>query len=218
LGARLPQINRVHLLKKSIAPTTPAPTVGGIGIEAELLKMLDGGVDSAVAICVGTSEGTRTPDGRKTAAWNGHVDPGNGAQNQGSFSYQHSAASPKEADLQQIKKFKDVLLPKFLRILPRLKTRTDGEIKRLFLCVCDCFTQSEAACTAKGGFLDQISANGNYPPTIDRVTDCRVDSYYDPTTERLDAPGFGNSIERLYNDQHRRTEAVIDTAKKLGIF
>jgi hypothetical protein len=183
-----------------------------------LLKLLEGGVDSPVAICVGTSEGTRTPDGRKTAAWAGHVDPGNGAQNQGSFSYQHSAASPKDADLQQIKKLRDILLPKFLRILPRLKTRTTNEIKILFLCVSDCFTQSEAACTAKGGFLDQISANGNYPPTIDLVTDWRVQSYYDPTTGELDAPGFSNSVERLYRDQHRRTEAVIDTAKSLGIF
>jgi hypothetical protein len=187
-------------------------------MEAELLKLLDGGVDSPVAICVGVSEGTRTPDGRKTAAWNGHTDPGNQAQNQGSFSYQHSAASPKDADLQQIKKLKDVLLPKFLKILPRLKTRTDDEIKRLFLCVCDCFTQSEAACTAKGGFLDQISANGNYPPTIDRVTDWRVQSYYDPHTGELDAPGFLNNIETLTADQARRTEAIIQTGKSLKLF
>jgi hypothetical protein len=201
--------------KKSIAPTS-VDEVGGI--EAELLKLLEGGVDSPVAICVGTSEGTRTPDGRKTAAWAGHVDPGNQAHNQGSFSYQHSAASPKDADLQQIKKLRDVLLPKFLKVLPRLKTRTVSEIKILFLYACDCFTQSEAACTAKGGFLDQISGNGNYVPTIQRVTDWRYQSYIDPITGELDAPGFDNDPVKTRDDQERRTEAVFLAAKTLGIF
>jgi GH24 family phage-related lysozyme (muramidase) len=39
LGIRLPQINWVHLRKKSIAPTTPAPTVGG-NIDDEALTLL----------------------------------------------------------------------------------------------------------------------------------------------------------------------------------
>jgi hypothetical protein len=50
------------------------------------------------------------------------------------------------------------------------------------------------------------------------VLDWRVAAYHDPVTEKLDAPGFGNNLERLIADQSRRTQAVIDTAKKLGIF
>jgi hypothetical protein len=201
--------------KKSIAPT-PTPTVGGLNLEAELLKLLEGGVDSPVAICVGTSEGTRTPDGRKTAAWAGHVDPGNGAHNQGSFSYQHSAASPKDADLQQIKKLRDVLLPKFLKALPNGWLKEKSHFQILFLVAADLFTQSEIACISKGGFLDHFKIQDIFPPT--KLIQWRVMSYIDPTTGELDAPGFSNNLERLKADQRRRTEAVIDAAQKLGIF
>jgi hypothetical protein len=165
---------------------------------------------------VGTSEGTRAPDGRKTAAWNGHVDPGNQARNQGSFSYQHSAASPKDADLQQIKKFKDILLPKFLKALPNGWLKQRSHFQLLFLVAADLYTQSEIACTGRGGFLDHLKIQDIFTPT--KLIEWRVQSYIDPTTGRLDAPGFSNSLERLKADQQRRTEAVIDTAQKLEIF
>jgi hypothetical protein len=183
-----------------------------------LLQLLDGGVDSPVAIAVGTSEGTRAPDGGKTSAWDGHIDPGNGVRNQGSFSYQHSATSPNDADEQQLKKIKNVVLPKFLAIIPRLQKWEMNEIKLLFLLVCDLYTQSETACVAKGGFLSQISMNGNYSPTVSRITDWRVQAYYDPDTGNLDAPGFSNNAGILTNDQKRRTEAIFLAAKKLMIY
>jgi hypothetical protein len=204
--------------KKSLAPAVAAPTVGDESIKQQLLALLSGGTDSSVAIAVGSAEGTRTPDGKKTAAWHGHKDPGNGAQKQGSFSYQHSAATPNDADLQQIQKFKDILLPKFVEIIPRLQQWEIDEIKMLLLYACDVYTQSETACLAKGGFLEQVAANGNSTPTISVVIDWRVQAYYVPKTGKLDAPGFGNDLTRLVGDQTRRCEAIISSAEKLGIF
>jgi hypothetical protein len=216
LGRRLPKIHRVHL-PKSLAPT-PAPSVevGGTSLEAELLKLLDGGVDSPVAIAVGTSEGTRTPDGRFTSAWYGHTDPGNGKRNQGSFSYQHSTESPKAADMQQLKKIRDVLLPKFLKPVQAVNLPTSG-LKQLFLVACDLYTQSEIACIGRGGFLQQLRGIPPYQIATDTIIDWRVAAYHDPETGQLDAPGFGNNLERLRADQQRRTEAVLWAAETLGL-
>jgi hypothetical protein len=181
-------------------------------LEQTLLGMLSGGSDSAIAIAVGTAEGTRTPDGRVTAAYAGHTDPGNGARNQGSFSYQGVADSPQAADLRQIEKFKAVLLPKFLKLFKE----NSPEVRALWAIACDCFVQSEVACTAEDGFLDQISAftfEFN-PPSI---IEARYQAYFDPATGKLDASGFGNDPTRLRADQQRRTDAVLSVFAKKGL-
>ncbi|NJO49709.1 MAG: hypothetical protein HC840_09975 [Leptolyngbyaceae cyanobacterium RM2_2_4] len=59
-----------------------------------------------MATAVGSAEGTRTPDGGRTWAFQGHVDPGNGVWNLGTFSYQHGANSPDEADRKQLERLK----------------------------------------------------------------------------------------------------------------
>jgi hypothetical protein len=165
-------------------------------LEQTLLEMLAGGSDSQIAIAVGCAEGTRTKRGDRTKAWYGHTDPGNGARNLGSFSYQHEAASPEEADLKQIEKFKTVLLPRFLKAGLICKTH--------FAIACDVFTQSETACLARGGVLEQLKAM-----PCDLIS-ARVQAYFDPTTRKLDAPGFGNNVERLRADQERRTKVVLE--------
>jgi hypothetical protein len=168
-------------------------------LEQLLLSMLAGGSDSEMAIAVGCAEGTRTKRGDRTKAWYGHTDPGNGARNLGSFSYQHDAADPEEADLKQIEKLKTILLPRFLKA---------GLICRVhFAIACDVFTQSEAAGLARGGVLEQLKAM-----PCDLIS-ARVKAYFDPTTGKLDAPGFGNNIERLKADQVRRTSAVLGAIK-----
>jgi hypothetical protein len=175
-------------------------------LETILLETLDGGSNSLVAIAVGTAEGTRTPIGSYTGAWWGHTDPGNGAQNQGSFSYQGIAGSPREADLLQIAKLKAVLLPKFLKAFHDLALPPE-RFKELWVLACDCFVQSELACIGDKGFLDLVSFVGD--GDADEFINCRVNAYYDPKTDKLDAPGFGNNPQRLHNDQKRRTEAVL---------
>lgn len=54
--------------------------------------------DEVLKRAIGRAEGTRDRNGNPTAAFNGHTDPGNRKRNQGSFSYQHGASSPDEAD------------------------------------------------------------------------------------------------------------------------
>ena len=66
-----------------------APSAPGEPIPDDLLKR-----------AIGRAEGTRDANGNPTAAYHGHKDPGwsGRCQNQGSFSYQHCAASPEAAD------------------------------------------------------------------------------------------------------------------------
>ncbi|MEO1182663.1 MAG: hypothetical protein AAFX51_17890, partial [Cyanobacteria bacterium J06636_28] len=65
---------------------------------------------SLIAKTVGSAEGTRTPNGGYTSAYYGHVDPGNGVWNLGSFSYQHGASSPKQADRKQLTRLRQQAL------------------------------------------------------------------------------------------------------------
>ena len=168
----------------------------------EFERLLDGGSASIVAIAVGTSEGTRTPQGAFTVAWWGHTDPGNGALNVGSFSWQHGG-EPGKADAAQLEKFCLTLLPIFLR------KGLSNPVH--FAVACDVFTQSELACMARDGFLDQLVLNPS------NLVECRVRAYFDPNTGRLDAPGFQNNIDRLRADQERRTESVLSALSKQGI-
>jgi biotin carboxyl carrier protein len=66
-----------------------APSALGEPIPDDLLKR-----------AIGRAEGTRDANGNPTQAYYGHRDPGwsGRCQNQGSFSYQHCAASPEAAD------------------------------------------------------------------------------------------------------------------------
>jgi hypothetical protein len=182
-----------------------------LDLEALLLKTFEGGSNSLVAIAVGTAEGTRTPDGSFTGAWWGHKDPGNKARNQGSFSYQGIAGSPREADLLQIAKLKTVLLPKFLKAFHD-RTLSPERFQELWVLVCDCFVQSEVACIGEKGFLDLVRfvADGD----IAEFVECRVQAYFDPKTQKLDAPGFGNNLQRLRADQKRRANAVFNALAK----
>ncbi|OLP18842.1 hypothetical protein BST81_07950, partial [Leptolyngbya sp. 'hensonii'] len=82
----------------SMAQAQAPPSV----IDLDLL--FQGGSFSLVAKAVGAAEGTRTPDGGRTWAYYGHRDPGNGVWNLGSFSYQHGADSPAEADVKQLRR------------------------------------------------------------------------------------------------------------------
>ena len=97
---------RTDAVSLSFAPTptqaTPTPITQVVRHALETL--FHGGSNSLVARAVGSAEGTRTPDGGYTAAYYGHVDPGNQKWNLGSFSYQHGAKSPADADTKQLKR------------------------------------------------------------------------------------------------------------------
>ena len=75
--------------EQNAAQPKPAPATPGAPIPDDLLKR-----------AIGRAEGTRDANGNPTVAYHGHPDPGwsGRCQNQGSFSYQHCAASPEAAD------------------------------------------------------------------------------------------------------------------------
>ena len=58
--------------------------------------------DKELVCAIGAAEGTRDTRCRPTEAFWGHKDPGNDADNLGSFSYQHGAGSPEDADRRQL--------------------------------------------------------------------------------------------------------------------
>nr|WP_242052199.1 M23 family metallopeptidase [Phormidium sp. FACHB-1136] len=74
---------------KNATQQQQAPSAPGQPISDDLLKR-----------AIGRAEGTRDANGNPTQAFFGHRDPGwqGRCQNQGSFSYQHCAASPEAAD------------------------------------------------------------------------------------------------------------------------
>jgi hypothetical protein len=76
--------------------------------------------DTEIKCAIGASEGTRGKDCTPNPAWYGHTDPGNGAWNMGTFSYQHGAATPEEADA------------KWLPVLRKAENEMQAEAKERF--------------------------------------------------------------------------------------
>ncbi|HIK15393.1 MAG TPA: hypothetical protein IGS53_08950, partial [Leptolyngbyaceae cyanobacterium M33_DOE_097] len=66
-------------------PSAPEPAAPSV---RRLDTLFKGGSQSVVARTVGHAEGTRTAAGGYTRAYRGHVDPGNGVWNLGTFSFQ----------------------------------------------------------------------------------------------------------------------------------
>lgn len=143
--------------------------------------LFDGGPNSLVAIAIGNAEGTRTPDGGKTAAFVSHPDPGNGVENQGTFSYQHGAASPQAADQKQLER----LHGQMAEVAPQL-SRKDMVT---WLNLADLLNQSPAAGQNFPKYLQQC--NGD-------ILCARVKSY------EGDAPGITRNGITIEEDQRRR--------------
>jgi hypothetical protein len=86
---------------------------------------------------------------------------------------------------------------------------SDSDRLILLITACDVFTQSEAACLGEMGFVDLIQKMTK----MEEIVEMRVRSYLDPKTGKLDAPGFGNSEDRLRKDQQRRQDCLISAIK-----
>lgn len=163
-----------------------------------------GGQNSLITRMVGHSEGNRSLTGGFTSGYQGHTDYGNARRNVGSFSSQHGG-TPEQADARWL-----ALLE---RQIPRYRQAAtaaglnpnDGRLLANFL---DLYTQSPAAATGRGGFLDQMPRIARQGVTDNTLLEVRLDSYVNPATGRLDAPAFGNSRSRLAQDQRRRMGAL----------
>ncbi|MEM7064960.1 MAG: hypothetical protein AAF572_17595 [Cyanobacteria bacterium P01_B01_bin.77] len=164
-----------------------------------------GGSKSLVARVIGSAEGTRTANGQPTRAYYGHTDPGNGVWNMGTFSYQHGAHSPEEADRKQLKR-----LERQGKQIARQANQAElnmslGEI----LNGLDLANQSPRAALEQGGYVDRlVQAKQHGMKHGDAIVWARTYSYLDPATQRWNAPGLGNTLPSIRKDQNRRHEAV----------
>lgn len=157
-----------------VAGTQPAGTGGTLDLQAFLNPAA--GTQAPAAIVIGNAEGTRTPDGGTTAAFGGHVDPGNAASNLGSFSYQHGASSAAEADRLQLQRLEGQ------RPAYEAAARAAGldpNDARLATAYFDLYNQSP---TAAARFLDQLPRLAGEALTPDRMVQARVDAFVNPET------------------------------------
>ncbi|NJR58294.1 MAG: hypothetical protein HC769_05190 [Cyanobacteria bacterium CRU_2_1] len=173
--------------------------------DPSLDNLFAGESESLVARAVGNAEGTRSPDGERNPAYYGHVDPGNGAWNLGSFSYQHGAISPEEADAKQLK---------------RLRTQAQAmldkaEVKGIQLTLeeqlngIDLANQAPRAVMEREGYVDWLAkAHEQGMQGDEAILWARVRSFIDPYTRSWNAPGLGNSEDRIIRDQQRRMLAI----------
>lgn len=177
--------------------------------KCDLLQSLKDSND-LVAIAVGYSEGNRTLNGGTNTSFSGHIDPGNKKRNVGSFSSQvhlHKISNPEEADALWLTKLRNDLLPRYKQAA--LDADLDPNLAFLWLSACDLYVQSPAAVKEKAGLLDRFSSDLNKERlSFDAMVQARVSSYFEPDSGKLNAPGFGNNLARLKNDQIRRSRAI----------
>ncbi len=172
----------------------------------DLADLFVGDTDSLVAKAVGAAEGTRTPEGFRTPAYYGHVDPGNGAWNLGTFSFQHGATSPEEADQRQLARLKqqaELLSQKAMAkgMVLSLEEKLNG---------IDLANQAPQAALGNQGYLDWLQqAHELGMQGEEAIVWARTRSFIDPATGTWNAPGLGNNVGSIFDDQERRSKAIL---------
>jgi hypothetical protein len=143
--------------------------------------------------------------GDRTSAYYGHVDPGNGVWNLGSFSYQHGAQSPEEADVLQLRRLRQ-------HHQTLLKRATDLKLSLTLmeeLNAIDLANQAPLAAVGRMGYMDRlVQAQQMGMQGAEAVLWARTRSFIDPDTQRWDAPGLGNTVYNITRDQQRRMDAI----------
>ena len=167
-------------------------------------ELFIGEENSLVAVAIGHAEGTRMATGERTLAYYGHVDPGNHAWNQGTFSYQQGARSPEEADQKQLNRLKQQT-----RELHNLAYQKGIMLtKTELLNGIDLANQAPLAALDRGyiDWLAEAKMIGLHEK--DAVLWARTRSFLDPDTGQWNAPGLGNSVQSITHDQARRQRAI----------
>ena len=185
-------------------PTEASPAPVTHVILHTLEALFHGGSESLVARAVGSAEGTRTADGGYTAAYYGHVDPGNHKWNLGSFSYQHGANSPAEADTKQLKRlYQQVLTLRQQASQHQIKLSLAEELNGI-----DLANQAPLAALDRG-YIDWLTLAQQQPMSEpERIIWARTRAVLDPDSGRWNAPGLGNTLNSIRWDQARRQQAV----------
>jgi len=179
----------------------------------EAADLFAGGTDSLVAKAIGSAEGTRTPNGIRTPAYYGHVDPGNGVWNLGTFSFQHGANSPEDADQKQLKRLQnqaDLLHQKAIEhgMTLSLEEKLNG---------IDLANQAPQAALGDKGYIDWLKqAHDLGMQGAEAVIWARTRSFIDPATGTWNAPGLGNNVAAIFDDQERRANAIFRAIEAHG--
>ena len=168
-------------------------------------------------VAIGIAEGTRTPSGGYTKAYYGHRDPSGDNWNRGTVSGGRGATrgmSPQQVD----RVWMGTLTRTASAMAPRLQAlglmpNTQGW-NRLMFNILDLRVQAPAALRDATGFLNKIPKLIQQGLTVEAIAKARADSFYSPTTGRLDASGFGNNYSRLFADQRSRA-GVFDYRSRL---
>ncbi|WP_008317872.1 hypothetical protein [Leptolyngbya sp. PCC 6406] len=185
-------------------PGSPQTEVPPPPMSFPVAVLFAGGSESLVARAVGSAEGTRTAEGHRTPAYFGHVDPGNQVWNLGSFSYQHGAQTPEEADQRQLDRLQHQT--QVLRHQAAAKGLTLSVLE--ILNGIDLANQAPLAALDRGyiDWLDQ--ARRLNLGEAEGILWARSRAFLDPDTGRWNAPGLGNSVESISQDQERRQQAI----------
>ena len=204
---------------KTIAQAAPPPAAiaspaSNSGASPSLDSLFAGDSNSLVAKAVGSAEGTRTPDGDRNPAYYGHVDPGNKAWNLGSFSYQHGAASPEEADRKQLQRLQDqAAVLQATAIADGVNLTLEETLNGI-----DLANQAPKAALDRQGYIDWLAkAHAIGKTGEDAILWARAQSYFDPAMQRWNAPGLGNTEASITHDQARRMAAISQTLEQNGI-
>ena len=202
--AKAPTYTGAVSLSFTPKPTQASPTPITQVVRHALENLFHDGSNSLVARAVGSAEGTRTPDGGYTAAYYGHVDPGNHKWNLGSFSYQHGAKSPADADRKQLKRLYKQALDLRQQANQHQVTLTLAEE----LNGIDLANQAPLAALDRG-YIDWLAIARQQPMNeTDRNIWARTRAFLDPDSGRWNAPGLGNTLNSIRWDQARRQQAV----------
>ena len=173
----------------------------------QIQALFKGGPDSVVARAVGSAEGTRKPNGDRTWAYHGHQDPGNGHWNLGSFSYQHEASSPADADEKQLRRLQNQTVQ-----LQQLAAQKQLELSITeILNGIDLANQAPLAALDRGYIHRLEEARQLSLTEAEGILHARTWSYWDPDLDQWNAPGLGNQWWSISEDQRRRQGAIAQT-------
>ena len=182
------------------------------------------GSESPLAIALGAAEGTRRYDGSRTPIYYWHTDPGNYADNFGTFSYQHlqpvekaPVVAAKTADRKrQISANLGLAEIADRRQLARIQKYYEQMRQQAFekgmnlnqqelIAGLDLANQAPLAALNSMGYLDRlIQMRQLLDDRDEQILEARIWAYWHPKRNTWDAPGLGNTYDRIRHDQKRR--------------
>jgi hypothetical protein len=183
---------------------------GGVGSisESEARKLTEGGSNSLIAKIIGMAEGNRTASGGYTSAARGHVDPGNGAFNIGSFSAQ-GALNDGTIDGSDRRVIEQLIKPRISKLYKAAQAAGVAVTIPLLLNYLDLANQAPLAADGDSrgpGFLGQIARLKGRESDQAAIAKLRVDAFR--TNDGRLSTTFASEAD-LYRDQKRRMDELL---------